>query len=374
MSSLDPLANSDRASSPARRRIVILCFAAATLLAADLIVRHAEPLLNTYQINNFDKKYTDVSSRRLPDIMLMGSSRSMYALVPDEFTRATGLEAYNYGISGSKVAEWQLMVKQTFGRRRPRLVVLGVNASEFRADYTQAQAARHLFNWSDLAEAVVHDGPSLDVLGAFAAQKLGPLWATYYRSGELRLWGEEKLAPLLPKHAQFAREVRERVARPLTHDGYVHPWAMGERLKNIEEQFLANPVAFETASVPLFSKEAPAYRRFGEMLYWLRSANIATIVAYVPNSPRTEKRWAIVEPQMIAAIAEVCREHDTSFAPCPQSLVPRTNRDYLDETHVGYDLGLRISRQVVRQSIVMNLIPSVSPTVARADNATETQP
>jgi hypothetical protein len=298
----------------------------------------------------------------------------MYALVPNEFTRVTGLEAYNFGISGSKVAEWQLLVERMFKQRRPQLVVLGVNASEFRADYLQSQAARHLFGWDDLAEAVIHDGLSLEVIGAFARQKLGPLWATHYRSGELRLWGEEKLAALLPKHAQFAREVRERVARPVPHDGYEHPWAMGERLKNIEEQFLANPVAFETASVPLFSREAPAYRRFGEMLDWLRDADIATIVAYVPNSPRTEKRWAVVEPQMIAAIADICREHDTPFAPCPQLLVPRTDRDYLDETHVGYDLGLRISRQVIRQSIAMNLLPSASPTVARADDATETQP
>lgn len=353
---------------------MIVFFAAATLLAVDLAVRRAEPLLEQYQINNFEKKNTDVSARPLPDIILMGSSRAMYALVPDEFTRVTGLEAYNFGISGSKVAEWQLLVERMFEQRRPRLVVLGVNASEFRADYVQSQAARHLFGWDDLAEAVFHDGLSLEVIGAFARQKIGPLWATHHRSSELRLWGEEKLAALLPKHAQFAREVRERVARPVPHDGYEHPWAMGERLKNIEEQFLANPVAFETASIPLFSREAPAYRRFGEMLDWLRDADIATIVAYVPNSPRTEKRWAIVEPQMIAAIADVCREHDTPFAPCPQTLVPRTNRDYLDETHVGYDLGLRISRLVIRQSIAMNLLPSVAPTVARADDATETQP
>lgn len=364
----------DGAASAARRRIVIVIFAGATLLAVDLVVRRYETVLTRYQVNNFEKKNTDLASRRLPDIILMGSSRAMYALVPDEFSNVTGLEAYNFGISGSKVGEWQLLVKRTFEQYKPKLVVLGVNASEFRADYTQSQAARHLFGWTDLTETIIHDGPSLDVLGAFAAQRFGPLWATYYRAGEVRLWGEEMLAAILPKQAQFAREVRERAARPLTQDGYEHPWAMGERLKNIEEQFLANPVAFETASVPLFSSEAPAYRRFGEMLDWLKNAGIATIVTYVPNSPRTEKRWAVVEPQMIAAIADVCRDHDTPFVPCPHSLVPRTNRDYLDETHVGYDLGLRISRQVVRQSIAMNLLPTNSPTVARADNASETQP
>lgn len=374
MSSRDLPANTDRVTSAARRRIVIVIFAGATLFAVDLVVRRYEPVLKRYQANNFEKKNTDLASRRLPDIILMGSSRAMYALVPDEFSRATGLEAYNFGISGSKVAEWQLLVKRTFEQHKPKLVVLGVNASEFRADYRQSQAARHLFDWSDLAEAVVHDGPSLDILGAFAVQKFGPLWMTHYRAGEIRLWGQEELTAILPKQAQFAREVRERVARPVTRDGYEHPWTMGERLKNIEEQFLANPVAFETASVPLFSREAPAYRRFGEMLDWLKDADIATIVTYVPNSPRTEKRWAVVEPQMIAAIADVCRDHDTPFVQCPQSLVPRTNRDYLDETHVGDVLGLRFSRQVIQQSMAMNLLPSASSTVARADNAMETQP
>jgi hypothetical protein len=73
MSSRELPANSHRVTSPARRRIVIVFFAGATLLAVDLVVRRAEPLLNQYQVNNFDKKNTDVSSRRLPEIMLMGS-------------------------------------------------------------------------------------------------------------------------------------------------------------------------------------------------------------------------------------------------------------------------------------------------------------
>ena len=134
MSSRDLPANTDRATSAARRRIVIVIFAGATLFAVDLVVRRYEPVLKRYQANNFEKKNTDLASRRLPDIILMGSSRAMYALVPDEFSRATGLEAYNFGISGSKVAEWQLLVKRTFEQHKPKLVVLGVNASEFRAD------------------------------------------------------------------------------------------------------------------------------------------------------------------------------------------------------------------------------------------------
>lgn len=363
-----------RLSPEAGRRVVVVLSAALTFVAFDLFVRRAEPALKSYEINSYEQRAAAITHRPFPEVLLLGSSRSKYALVPDEFHLATGMDAYNYGIAGSKVAEWQLLIRNMLQSQRPRLVVLGVNASEFRADYTPAQAARHLFDWQDLADTAVNDGPSLDVLGSFARRKLAPLWATYNRSNELRMWAEERLADYLPKQAQLAREIRDRAAKPMTPDGYEHPWALGKRLKSVEEQLLANPVAVDTASIPLFSPDAPAYRRFGELLDWLRAREISVIVAYLPNSPRTEHRWVAVEPRMIDAIAEVCRAHGTPFTPCDQSDLPRTNRDYLDETHVGYDLARQISRRIAEQALAMNLVPGQSPAVAESAIEPENQP
>ena len=369
-----PIKQFQRLSPPGRRRIVIILFAAATLVLVDLTVRQAKPILDAYHVDDIEKKTRAVTRQGVPDIMLLGSSRARYALVPEEFHRATGLHAFNLGIPGSKVAEWQIFARRLFDPHCPRLVVLGVNASEFRADYTPAQAARHLFDWNDLAETTAHDGPSLDVLGAFTRRKLGPLWATYDRADELRFWGEEQLAAILPKQAQLAREVRERVARPLTPDGYNHPWTKGERLTNIEERLLADPVAVDTASIPSFDPASPTFRRFGEMLDWFHARRIAVIVAYIPNSPRTEHRWAEVEPRMIAAIAASCRDHSAPFIPSDHQSTPRTNRDFLDEIHVGYPLALEISRRVARQAVALNLVPGIAPTVARNASDPETQP
>ncbi len=354
-----------------RRRAVVAATAVLSLAAFDRVVRHAQPALDLYDVADHARKPGALAQREMSDIVLMGSSRANYALVPEEFTSLTGLSAYNLGVSGSKVTEWQILSRDLFEARPPRLVVLGVNASEFRADYLPVLAARRSFTTLDLLESLSIEGPSLEVIGEGVRRNLAPFWAAFERRYEIRMWGQERLADFLPKHAQQARELRDRVARPIPADGYEHPWAMGRQLRSVEERLLTDPATVEAASIPLYSPDAPGFTRLSRLLDWLIARRIPVMVVYLPNSPRTEARWAHVEPRIIDAISGVCRTHDIAFIPCSTAEIPRTNRDYIEEIHVGLDLARRISRRAAQEAVALGLVAPRGETVVLRQSAAD---
>ena len=323
------------------------------LLTADVAVRWAGSVLKKYDVADYARKPDVLRSIEMPDIVLMGSSRAKYALVPGVFEAATGQSTYNLGIAGSKTVEWLTLAKRVFAERAPRLVVLGVNASEFRADYLPTAAARHLFTFADLRESIATDGVSMAVTGAYLRQRLGPLWAAYDRRYELKMWGQEQLGGLLPKYAQASRELRRRVAKPCPPKGYDHPWIHGRQRRDLGLRLLEDRAAVVAASRPTFAKRAGPFRRLGQLLGWFHDRGIAIVVAYLPNSPETERRWADIEPQMIDAIAAVCRERGVAFLRCDETDLPRTNHDYLEEIHVGLPLARRISSRIARRVVAM---------------------
>ncbi len=341
----------------AQRRIMLMASAALTLLGADVLVRGMRAELTAYTVADYIRKPSVIANGPMPRIILMGSSRAKYALVPDEFERATGRSAYNLGIAGSKVVEWITLSRALFKVDRPDLVVVGINASEVRLDYSPTDAARNLFTLDDLFESCAHEGVSTSVIGAYLQSAAGPLCEVYHHRYELRMWAQERLRGVLPKHAQQARELRERVATPEPPNGYTHPWAQGEQLRSVEERLLNNVATVEAASVPLFSCDSPSMSRLAQFLNELQTGGIRTIVVYIPNCPRTEARWSDIEPHAINVIASVCRETGVAFVPCSPEEVPRTNRDFIEEVHVGLPLARTISRRAARQILAMGLLP-----------------
>ena len=343
-------------TSPVRRRIIIVATALACLVVADVWVRHIEPALRTYDIALYDKTISELADRGVPDIVLMGSSRAQYALMPAQFEAVTGKPAYNVAVPASKVVEWQLFARRLFAERRPELVVLGINASEVRADYLPTAAARHLFTFDDLWRHLTRDHPSREVVGNYLLRTLGPAWAAFNRRYELKMWCQERLDGPLPKYAQEARDLRKRVAKPSPPDGYDHPWLNGRQLQALDEKLASDEARVVRASTPLFSPEADAFIHLGDLLDWFHEQRIEVLVVYLPNSPEAERRWRQVEPRMIDTIAAVCRGHGVPFLPCSQEDIPRTNHDFRDETHVGLPLAKRISDRATRHICALGLL------------------
>lgn len=343
--------------SSTTRRITILIVVALTLVSFDLLVRRADDELARYDVADYQRKPAVLRHTGVPDIVLMGSSRAKYALVPEEFEAASGLTAYNLGIAGAKVVEWLTVSRNLFAADPPRLVVLGVNASEFRADYRPVDAARELWHAGDFLESLRVEGFSLDVAGAVARRTAGPAWAAFHRRYEIRMALQERLATLLPKHAQHARELRERVASPVPPAGYDHPWLHGRQLRDLQVRLLENPAAVDAASVPEFDAGAAAFVRFDQLLEWLTSREIAVAVVYLPNSPRTAARWRGIEPRFVEEIARRCTARGIPFYPLPPGELPRTNADFLEEVHVGLPLARDISRRTAGLVIVSGLVP-----------------
>jgi len=354
-------------SSSVRRRIIIVTTALACLVAADIGVRRAEPVLRTYDVALYEKTIEELLHRGVPDIVLMGSSRAKYALVPEQFSAVTGRPAYNVAIAGSKTVEWQLLARRLFEGRRPKLVVLGINASELRADYLPSPAARHLFTFDDLCEHLRRDHPSTEVVGNYLRHSLGPAWAAFDRRYELKMSLQEGLGDFLPKHAQEARELRQRVARPSPPDGYDHPWLRGRHRPTLDDQLVADETQVVRASTPLFSPRAEAFSHLSDLLDWLHARRIELIVAYIPNSPATENRWRDVEPAMVEIIASICRDHGVPFLPCSQADVPRSNRDFIEEVHVGLPLARQISGRIARHILALGLLQDRTQQFAGTD-------
>ncbi len=351
-----------------RRRCVVVGTALACLVLADVLVRNADHRLRAFYVNAYERKLGALDDRSpQPEIILMGSSRAKYALVPEEFERATGRRAFNLGIPASKTLEWQKVVQGLLERTTPSLVVLGVNASIVRADYLPVPAARDLWAFDDFAAYCWSDGWSPEITGHYIVRNAGSAWRLYHDRFELRLLMQERIGFVLPKHAQVAAERRARVSKPLPSDGFEHPWLYGRRLRNL--QVLLDEDGQENvwaAGTPAYSPDAQAVVHFEALLTMLRARGVPVVVAYLPNSPRTEERWKDVEPAMIDILRTACRENGVAFVSCTQAELHRTNADYLEELHAGLPLARRISQRIAGRVTVLGLLEGGPRHVARA--------
>lgn len=345
-----------------RRRLIVGVTTMGCLILFDGVVRWGAPALRAYDHLAFDnedfyRKPRQLREGSIPEIALMGSSRARFALVPQEFELVTGRSAFNLGINGAQTVEWIVVARQLFSKATPRQIVLGVNAGEFRADYRPTVAARFLFSAADLFESMVFDGASLDIVAPYLRHRLGPAWAAYEERFELRLWGQEWLGAVLPEQAGAARRRREQLAehyppelRRGASKGYYHPWLRGVRLNDFGK--------YEGASVtniPKFAEAAIPFARFDQLLSWLGRRGAEVIVVYVPNCPLIERRWASIEPRVVATLDFICRGRGVRFIRFGQEDLPRANEDYLDEVHVGLPLARQISRRTAR--LIMRLVP-----------------
>ena len=336
---------------------MIVTTAIACLIAVDLWVRVMQPVLREYDDNPYRRTAESLRRRGMTDIVLMGSSRSSCGLAPDDFEAATGKSAFNAAVSASGVVEWQLLARQLFAVERPRLVVLGINADELRDGYVPRRAARYLFNRSDLLEHLRKDHPSRIVVGDYFRRCLGPAWALFDNRFETKMWLLERSTPALPKHAQLARKLRERVTRTDPGDGGfgVHSsWV--KRLPTLKDRLAVDPTPAPAFLPPAYSPDADAIERLTNLLDWFHEHRIAVLVVYIPNSPLTEERWRGIEPMMTDAIADLCRGHGLPFLRCDPEDLPRTNADFINEFHVGLPLAHQISRRAARQIITLGLL------------------
>ena len=350
-----------------RRRVIVVTTTLSCLVAIDLAVRHHDEELAAFYINRFQRKQDvldDLADK--PKIVLMGSSRAKYALVPNEFQRVTGQRTFNLAIPASKVIEWRLLAERCFTEFKPEIVVLGINASAIRADYFPLPAAENLFRWRDFFDYCREHGWSNEVARFYLNRPSRSIWTLYHRRYALRMLIQERLAPLLPKYAQEARERRVMVAKPCPADGFEHPWLQGRRLRNLGIQLDEESEGVLGAEIPPYAADASAIDDFEQLLIWFDRRRIRVMVAYLPNSPRTEARWQAVEPPMRDVIRAVCRRHGVPFLPCSHEDVPRTNADYFEECHVGIRLARRISRRIADSLISIGLLPGDGPMLAQA--------
>ncbi len=341
----------------ARRRVVVVTTALACLAAAELGARHYQSIFAAYHSHPYERKRAALMELQpSPEIILLGSSRVKYGLVPRVFQEATGCRTFNLGIAGSKALEWQWIARECIAPIRPRLVVLGVNASIVRADYLPVPAAQSLFDWSDLATYTLEDGWSNEVLGSFTYERTAQVSSLFYYRYGIRMAIQEELASILPKHAQEARERREFTGRTPPRDGFEHPWLRGQRLKTMDRILAEDPGKVLACSVPAYAPDAKAIEHFCNLLDWFRDERIPLVVAYMPNSPRTEERWREVEPAMHDIIERECHARGVAFVDCPLAEVPRTNADYFEELHVTLPLADTLSRRVVERVTALGLL------------------
>lgn len=346
-----------------RRRITIAVSFLATLWVVDYAVRRGEGRLCAYTMDRIARKQAVLESYETPPgVVIFGSSRTAYAMAPDEFERVTGLEAFNFGIPASKVFEWRLIMKNALTRARPQMVVLGVNASAIRADDAPTYAAWSLFDASDFLDYTLNYGWSNEIAGAFFDGRLRRSWPTVGRRDELRFWIQEQLASDFPKHAQLARERREMVAEPCPQDGYDHPWLYQKRMRNLQQQIDERGDALvHKGSIPRFDPSSPALLEFDRLLGDMKATGIPLVVCYLPNSPRTEARWREVEPLMKAAIASACARRGVDFVDGTPVDVARSNGDYLDESHAGLGLARMISHRAATCAVALGLLDPGGP-------------
>lgn len=348
--------NHDRPTSDHRRRVTIVLTVLASLIAVDLLVRASATGLAPYRWDPYRRKLDALTAQSpKPEIVLIGSSRVKHGLDPEVFHSLTGKRAFNAGLAATKVLEWQCVAEDYIRDVHPDLVILGVNVSAFRDDYLPIPAARNLFTWDDVVHYCRTDGWSGQVVGDFLIHNSEHVWATFHHREEIRLILQGKLDRILPKYAQQSRDRRKQVAKSCPDNGYEHPWLSSTIMPDLQQQLDQQGERVWRASTPVFSPNAPAFRHFESLLDWFDNQGIPLIIAYIPNSPRTEARWTAVEPDMIHVLETVCNKHDVPFISCDQDELPRENRDYMEELHVGLPLARRISERIARTAMTLGL-------------------
>ena len=355
-----------------RRRIILLSTVALCLLSTEWVVRSARQTLNQYdgryEPGGFARRQSELEALRDCDVLLLGSSRVMYALVPEEFQKVTHRSAYNLGLSGGRTADWQIFARRILGRHRPELVVLGVNAEAFFEDYIPDKTAFLLFDFNDLLESIRREGFSGKVISRYAQSRFAHFWSFYGRRAEVRHHLQEEAAWLLPKYAQLSREQRKRSSFLSPQDGFENLYlALGRKTQTLQETLdKGEPVHFPLEKIPQLVPNASPYGRFRDLLASFKDRRVPVIVAYLPNSPRAEARWKAEEPSIIDRIAGLCDEHGVPFINCRDAQISRTNDDYMDEIHMALPLARRISRHIARRIVAMHLLPGNTPQLAQS--------
>lgn len=364
-----------RVASHAWRRAIVLSTVTLCLLAVEWAVGWSQETLNQYdgrfEPGGFARRQSEIETLEGCDIILLGSSRVMYALVPEEFRNVTHHAAYNLGLSGGRTADWQIFARRLSDHHRPELIILGVNAEAFFQDYIPERTAFLLFDFDDLLESFRREGFSRKVISRYAQSRFTRLWTLYGRRAEIKHHLQEQTAWLFPKYAQLSREQRRRSSFLSPHDGYENLYiALGHETQTLQEAIDGGtPIHFPLEDIPQFVPDASPYGRFGDVLAFFNDRHISVIVAYLPNSPRAEARWKAEEPSIIHHIAGLCQTHDVPFINCRSEQIRRTNGDYLDEIHVDLPLARRISRHIARRIVAMNLLPQDTPQFVQSQTA-----
>jgi hypothetical protein len=366
---------SRRPTNSSRRRKVIIITTLLSLACADAVIRLGGPHLQSYHIDLYQRKLDTLRRQPgKPDIILMGSSRAQLAFVPEEFQRTTGRRTFNFALSGSRVPEWQWLMDNCINRLRPPLVVLGINVHALRADYLPVPAARNLFSLGDLIDYLQADGWSSEMDGQFLISNCGRRWALFDKRFETKMFLQEQLEPVLPKYAQLAREHRTWASRAGPPDGYSHPWLHGRHLRGLVGRLEDNSETTPPVFNPSCSPNGRVVERFEDLLRWFNEREIPLIVAYVPQSPWHEQGWGDLESLMVDTIASLCRRHGIEFVSCTHQDLPRSNRDFLDETHVGLPLAHRISRRIAERIQELALLPPKRQQLAHSMDREQAQP
>jgi hypothetical protein len=344
------------------------------LLIADGFVRRGEEGIRAYHVDSISRKLDKLSSLSpAPEVLLLGSSRARYGFIPEEFERLTGKRAFNLGIDASGVIEWEMLARAACERIQPRLVVLSINAELIDSEHLPMQAAQRLFEFDDLVSYCKSDGWSAKVVGGYLRHHVGPAWALYHQKEEIKSLVEEQVGFMLPKYAQRAVERRIRVTKPCPDDGFEHPWMYGRQLRTLQVQLEEEDGDVWALKVPARLGRS-ALPHFDRLLAWFGARQIPLVVAYLPNSPRAERRWAAVEPETIEVLAAMCDGHGVPFVTCGPEEVPRTNRDFIHDTHVGLPLARRISRRVVERVLAMGWLDDRLPRFAGAGSVEAEEP
>lgn len=337
------------------------------LLVVEWTVRRHAATLDAYNIDNVENKFTRLAAANPPPkILLLGSSRTHLGLSPEVFERATGCPTFNLGISASSLPEWQSVARRALRQIDPDLIVIGVNARALRSDVLPILAACQLFDFTDLVDYSLRYEWSNEVIDYYMSYQVMGRLALWRESDRMRMWlNETVLHPVVPKHAQLARERRELKERDLPADGFDHPWRISDSRRTLPELLDAWGADYlRPPPVPAYSEDDEAVRQFDDLLAELNATGKRVIVCYLPNSPRTEDVWRGREPMLIETIAAIADRHGVPFLDASMEALPRTDADFVDDTHVALPLAERISERAARHVIRSGLIEIPGPHLA----------
>ncbi len=312
------------------------------LVALDLLIYHHRALWHAYDPHPYRERL-DICRNQTWDLVVVGGSPAAYAINPLlleglPWQGRTLKRACNVALPLATAAEVYHITANGI-RRRPRLLIYGICATEFKEDRVEPLGPMFLMNASDVVRwARLRPDAAPWCAGKFLQERWENLCAPMYYRTAVQRWAAEKLDDWFPGLcAETAEEahktVSDSVALYLNHGFQAQPATPERRLDLLKAS--GKPLQgwsfLENYAVSGYLVYLHA------LLDWAEARRVPVVLVELPTSADLERKFPEAFAAFRARLREIERDRQVRVLRPTRAQLGLEERHYADIIHLNAD-------------------------------------